>query len=239
MNFSNSKLKGVSVHLVGNKTMGQDILLSKSPLKLDVYVSDKLKDYFLNRFMNVYDQYKFSHPSSLKYNEVFNFVSEALSEKITLHEASLNIARHLYENTVHPKIKQGELYVCLFNNCEFESEVVDAIGIFKSENKSGFFEVDERNRDFSITFKEGIDINKLDKGCLVFNTNKKEGYEVLIIDNQNRGEEAVYWKENFLGLSQRANAYQQTNQILDMTKTYVNAQLSNEFVLNLEFFRIL
>lgn len=229
MNFSNATLKSISIHFVGNKSFQQNIFLSKRSLKLDETISSKLKDYFLSRFITVYDQYKFSHPSSLKYNEVFNFISDVFSEEITLHSASLNIAKHLYTSSVHPKIKQGELYVCLFENCEFENKQVNVIGIFKTENKSGFFEIDQHDTDFSITYKEGVDINKFDKGCLVFNTNKREGFEVCILDNQSRGEEALYWKENFLGLTQKANTYHQTNQILSITKNYVTRQLSDEF----------
>lgn len=229
MNFNNATLKSISVHFVGNKSFQQNIFLSKKSLKLEESIASKLKDYFLSRFVNVYDQYRFSHPSALKYNEVFNYVADVFSEETTLHASSLNIAQHLYESSVHPKIKQGELYVCLFENCEFENTQVDVIGIFKTENKSGFFEVDQQDTDFTITYKEGIDLNKFDKGCLVFNINKREGFEVSILDNQNRGDEALYWKENFLGLTQKANTYHQTNQILSITKNYVTNQLSEEF----------
>lgn len=229
MNFSNAILKEISVHYIGNRSFQQNIFLSKNNLKLDELVSNKLTNYFLGRFQNIYDEYQFSHPSSLKYNEVYNFISDVFSDVITLHESSLNIAKHLYENSVHPKIKQGELYVCLFQNCEFENKQVDAIGIFKTENKHGFFEVDRNDKNFSILYKEGIDINKFEKGCLIFNTNSKNGFEVLILDNQNRGEEALYWKDNFLGLTQKTNTYLQTNQVLSITKNYVTKQLSEEF----------
>lgn len=229
MNFSNASLKSISVHSVGNKTLQQNIFLSKKNLKLNSQVSEKLKDYFLNRFINVFEQYSFSHPSSLKYNEVYNFVSEIFSEDATPHSASISIAKHLYENSVHPKVKEGEVYVCLFENCEVEGKLIDVVGIFKTENKSGFFEVDKLESEFSIIYKEGIDINKFDKGCLVFNTNKKDGFLVSIIDNQNRGEEALYWKENFLGLAQKANEFHQTNQFLGIAKNFVTKQLDEDF----------
>jgi hypothetical protein len=89
--------------------------------------------------------------------------------------------------------------------------------------------VDKLDSEFSIVYKEGIDINKFDKGCLVFNTNKKEGFLVTIIDNQNRGEEALYWKDNFLGLTQKANEFHQTNEFLGIAKNFVTKQLSEDF----------
>jgi len=229
MDFTNAKLDNVSVHYIGSNLVEQELILSKEPLAIDEDLSDKLKHFFLNKFINVYEKYNFSHASSLKFNEVYNYVTEAFSEETDFHETSLNIAHHLAQSSNHPKIKSGEVYVCYFKDCMIDNKSMDAIGIFKTENKNGFFEVGQVKSKFSITYKEGIDVNKFDKGCLVFKTNKKEGYEVLIIDNQNRGEEAVFWKETFLGLAQVNNEFNQTNQFLNITKSYVTKQLSEEF----------
>ena len=229
MNFTNATLKSVSVHGVGNQALGQNLVLSKKSLKLNAQLLEKLRDYFLNRFTTVPEQYSFSHASSLKYNEVYNFATELFSGTATLHSVSVSIAQHLYAHSVHPKVKEGELYVCLFENVEIEDKAVEVLGIFKTENKSGFFEVDQLNAEFSIHYKEGIDINKFDKGCLIFNLHKKDGYIVTILDNQNRGEEALYWKQDFLGLAQKTNEFHQTNQFLGIAKNFVTKQLSEEF----------
>lgn len=229
MNFTNATLKQISVHYIGSNSAGQELILSKEPLIIEEELSEKLKNFFLNKFTNVYDKYNFAHASSLKFNEVYNYMNEVFSEETPFHEASLNITHHLAQSSNHPKIKSGELYVCYFENCEINNKKMDAIGIFKTETKNGFFEIDQVKSKFSITYKEGIDVNKFDKGCLVFNTNKKGGYEVLIVDNQNRGEEAVFWKETFLGLAQVNNDFNQTNQFLNITKSYVTKQLSEEF----------
>ncbi|MDO9188091.1 MAG: nucleoid-associated protein [Bacteroidia bacterium] len=229
MDFTNASLKQISVHYIGTNSTEQELILSKEPLVIDEELSDRLKPFFLNKFINVYEKYKFTHASSLKFNEVYNYMREIFSEETPFHEASLNIVHHLAQSSNHPKIKSGELYVCYFEGCLIENKTMDAIGVFKTETKNGFFEIDEVKSKFSITYKEGIDVNKFDKGCLVFNTNKKEGFEVLIIDNQNRGEEAQFWKETFLGLVQLNNEFNQTNQFLNITKSFVTKQLSEEF----------
>jgi len=46
---------------------------------------------------------------------------------------------------------------------------------------------------FEIESEKGININKLDKGCLIFNTERESGYVVAIVDNTNKGTEAQYW----------------------------------------------
>ncbi len=229
MNFSNTTLKNISLHFVGNKNNEQELVLSKQELAIDKELAIRLRDYFLNRFPAVYENYQFTHASSLNYNEVFSFVNEAFSGTIPFHTISENIAKHLFEISTHPKIQSGELYVCYFENCELDNKQIDAVGIFKTENKSGFFEIDKQQSGFQVQYKEGIDITKFDKGCLIFNINAKEGFQVHIIDNQNRGEEALYWRELFLGLKQTSNEFKQTKDFLTLTKNFVTKQLAEEY----------
>lgn len=229
MNFSNSYIESISVHLIGNKLNQQEIILSEKPLQINEELLQRLRDYFLGRFSSVFEKYRFFHQSSLKYNEVYNYSKETFSDNSTFHEASINIAKHLYEQSIHPRVKSGELYVCLVKNCIVDNKPTDAIGIFKSENKNGFFEVDNHNRRFHIEYREGIDLNKFDKGCLIFNFEAIEGFQVFIIDNQNRSDEAQYWRDNFLGLNQISNEFHQTNQFLGITKNFVTKQLDEEF----------
>ena len=229
MNFQIAKLNNISVHYTGNKSTDQRLTLSKESLQLNEKLKEKVKDYFLNRFVNVFDKYKFSHPSSLQYNEVYNFAAGVFSAENSFHLTSVQIAKHLYENSVHPKVKGGEVYVCNFEDCVFENETVEAFGIFKTENKTNYFEVSEEKSRFSIALREGLDMNKLDKGCLIFNTNKEDGFHVLILDSQSRGEEAQYWRENFLGLTQVKDEFHQTNEFLNLTKNFVTKQIGQEF----------
>lgn len=71
---------------------------------------------------------------------------------------------------------------------------------------------------FDIESRQGININKLDKGCLIFNTEKESGYVISIVDNTNKGNEAQYWKDEFLGVRPIANEFHQTNQFLGIAK---------------------
>jgi hypothetical protein len=229
MNFHIAALQNISVHYVGNKSSDQGMVLSKETLELEEGMKLKVKDYFLNRFVSVFEKNKFDHPSSLQYNEVYNFAEGIFSGTNSFHLTSVQIAQHLYKHSSHAKIKGGELYICHFTDCIFENETIEAIGIFKTENKSNYFEVTEKQSRFSIKLKEGIDLNKLDKGCLIFNINKEDGFRVLVIDNQSRGEEAQYWKDDFLSLTPINDEFRQTNQFLSLTKKFVTEQIEQEF----------
>jgi hypothetical protein len=130
---------------------------------------------------------------------------------------------------ITPKIKSGELQIAYFTGCAINGKIVDAVGFFKSENKETFLKVLTSKVGFDLESEKGIAVRKLDKGCLIFNTKAKDGYLVSVVDNTNRGEEAQYWKEEFLGVQPIANEYHQTNKFLGIAKNFVTKQLDEEF----------
>jgi hypothetical protein len=166
-------------------------------------------------------------------NELFHFSTEVFKERGRFHEVSQQITKYLYDLTNHPKIKSGELYVAYFNNVQLEGELLDAIGIFKSETKETYLKVYPEDSGFNLGYEQdGINIQKLDKGCLIFNTEKEEGYKVLVVDQTNRAGEAVYWKDEFLQLKIRNDSFNQTNNTLSVYKSFVTNKLEDDFEMN-------
>lgn len=227
MDLSNAALRTMSVHFVGNKGTGGEYTQSRGPLELNERDKKILSEAFLSRFNTETEKYSFHHPVSLDYSEVYNYCLQILAEPDTLHQHSVNIGRHLHEASTHPKIKHGELYICHFEQCSVGNQYVDAIGIFKTETKSRFLDLDVDN-NFDLHMREGAEIGKFDKGCLVLACNAENGFDILI-HNSTRGEEAVYWNETFLGVAPQANEYLQTNQFLDLTRQYIAKHVTEEF----------
>ena len=146
--------------------------------------------------------------------------------------SSKQLAQHLYDIASHPKIKNGELYVAHFTNLQIEGEMHEALGIFKSENKEPYLTVQQQPEGFTLQYEqEAINIKKLNKGCLVFNTEKANGYKVAIIDQTNRSE-AKYWIDEFLQLKVRNDNYSQTHNVLSVYKTFVTEKMDEESDLN-------
>jgi hypothetical protein len=139
---------------------------------------------------------------------------------------SVNLAKHLYEKSVHPKIKGGEFYTVYFKDCILDGITTDAIGLFKSENKDTFLKVYPSGNGFEIESEKGVNINKLDKGCLIFNIEKENGYVVAVVDNTNKGAEAQYWIDDFLHIRPRKDEYYNTQNILSLCKNFVTKELS-------------
>jgi hypothetical protein len=112
---------------------------------------------------------------------------------------SKKIVAHLFEQSGHPHIKSGEVYVTYLKDVLLDNAKTDAVGIFKSELKHDFLQFREKGDTLNIVIQQGVNINKLDKGCLIFNVNKEEGYKVLSVDSNRY--DAKYWLVQFLGVS--------------------------------------
>ncbi len=222
-------MKQMMVHYVGSKNNLEPLHVSDSPLDLDQETLAAIGDAFLNRFSNAVEYFRFTHPSSLQFNEVYSFVADTFLNRDHFAQNGGGIARHLYESSTHPKVKAGELYIGLFEGLPVEGHMHRAIGLFKTENKSLFLDVARQGSDLLVHMKEGVELTKLDKGCLIINTNADEGFDVLLFDNQNRGEEALYWKEQFLGVAAQKTEYHHTNHVLTLTKQFITGQMEEEF----------
>nr|WP_322624354.1 nucleoid-associated protein [uncultured Flavobacterium sp.] len=213
INLFNAHIDTFSVHRVGNKNRNEAIFLSETPYLLSDELSPLLKEYFFKPFREKEENYyQFAHDVDLDYNDMFNYVSEVFNNPSSAHEVSKKITKHLYEQSNHPHIKNGEVYVLYLTNLTIDNNPVDAVGIFKSEIKTDFLLVDEEGTNLEMKLQQGINLNKLDKGCLVFNHKKEEGYKILTIDHNRY--DARYWLEHFLSV----DVFQDEN---FMTKKYM------------------
>ena len=228
MNLDTATLSKLIVHYVGSKNNLDPVYLSEKEQELDDESNTILRDSFLQRFRNNHELYSFQHPSSLSFNEAYQYCKNIFDDTSAFTQASASMARHLYEQSTHPKVKGGELYVALFEGLPVESRMHRAIGLFKTENKSFFLDVKQKKHQLELQMKEGVDVSKIDKGCLIIDRNDKEGYDVLIFDNQNRGEEAQYWKEKFLSLAAQKNEFHHTAHFLSLTRQFITDQLETE-----------
>ncbi len=225
---SEATIEKIVLHKVGNKNLEEVISLSKSELKVDESIKELLLTYFLTPFKSE-EYYHLHHESDINLNEVYTFVSEIFENKSELFEQSINLAKHLYEKSVHPKIKGGEFYVAYFKDFIVDGETVDAVGLFKSESKETFLKIYTTGDNFTIESDDGININKLDKGCLIFNTEKENGFLIATVDNLSKGAEAAYWMDDFLKVMAREDKYFFTENVMSMCKNFVMNKLPEEF----------
>lgn len=223
-----SSIYEIVVHHVGNKSNDDSLVISKGKLSLHEDVKELLAKYFLSPFKNaVYST--FTHSSDVNLNEIYTYSNKIFTDPDSLYLNSINIAKHLFDQSTHPNIKAGELYVVYFTGCLVDEVEMDAIGVFKSENKDTFLKVFSQDGNYEIEQDAGININKLDKGCIVFNCEKENGYKLCVIDQTNKGDEAHYWKDDFLQIKPRNDSFHYTQNFMDLCKNFVTEKLPTEF----------
>ena len=225
-------LQQAIIHKVGNPTRGEELKLSANKLTLnDDIVRKLLTHYFLASF-NAEDQYHFTHISDVALNEVYTYVGAIFDNPKTFEAQSALLAQFLYSKSTHAKVKEGELYIVQFSEVPFGTEYTDAIGIFKSETRETFLKVFPHGQNFEVAAEDGININKLDKGCLIFKQNKTEGYVVCIVDATNKQNDAQYWVTDFLQVMPYADSYHNTSAALNMCKLFIDNEMQEKFVVN-------
>ncbi len=221
------KMDKLILHFVGNKNNGEGVRFSDTLTEFE-NIEDYFKQLINNNFKSE-EFYQFYFLPNLELNPMYQFISSVFLKKESFIEQSKNAGRYLYDKSTHPQIKGGELCIFYFNECQINDEFLDCIGIFKSENKDTVLKVNTTKNGFDLTDEKGINTNKLDKGCLIFNTDKEKGYLISVVDNTNKNTEAQYWKDDFLSVHSKRNEYHQTNQFLGIAKQFVTKKLTEVF----------
>lgn len=199
INLFNAHIESLSIHRVGNKSRNENILLSERPYTLNDELTPLLKEFFLKPFREKEENYyQFAHEVDLEYNDMFKLTNEAFTNPSDIHGISKKITAHLFEQSNHPHIKGGEVFVVYLTNVTIDNNVTDVIGVFKSEILSDFLQLEEKGNNLNMILQHGINLNKLDKGCLIFNYKKEEGYKILTVDSNRY--DARYWLEHFLSV---------------------------------------
>ncbi|MGP2570590.1 nucleoid-associated protein [Ornithobacterium rhinotracheale] len=219
-------IESISVHKVGNKTLDDTLIISDFPVLVDGEDMPMLESYFTKHFKS---EELFHFDNSEGENEVFAEVTKVFEDPEYAHEASEKLAQRLFDYSEHPRIKPGEFYLVYFSSIEYRNEIVQAVGLFKTETHEQFLKVYPKNEGYTIELHEGISTKKIDKGCIIYNTDKEDGYRVYIIDKATGGEEAHFWVDGFLQLSQVENNYFNTDYVMTTCRNFVTQQMPEEF----------
>jgi hypothetical protein len=228
LDFTNAHIDQLITHRVGNKMREEPMVVSQKTSVISSGTEELLLEYFFNG-MKHEELFCFTHSVKLSMNEVYSVVTELFAGSIPFVEASQNLASLLYQQSLHPKIKEGELNIVLFSGLQWEGRTVEALGIFKSETNVPYLKMNKQSANYHIAHELGYELKGMDKGCVIINAQASHGYQIMIVDHANRFGEAQYWKDDFLQVKPLSNAYHQTNQFLSIAKSYVTKQITEEF----------
>ncbi len=230
--FRQIELDQVIIHSVGNRAKEQKLSLSQRPLKLNESHKAALLSYFTNPFKT--DEYfrfvgeEAAAPETrFNGNRLFTYVQNIIREPEHFVEHSHDIANFLYSLTTDSKIKEGELHIATFNHCLIDDEMVSGIGFFKTENKEPFLKLIPSANEIGVEREDGVSLKKVDRACLIFNTDKANGYKILYFD-KNSGALGSHWQYDFLNIVARRENYYYTNNFISLVKSFSDEILTEE-----------
>ncbi|WP_300440647.1 nucleoid-associated protein [Christiangramia sp.] len=220
LNLFGTTIENLFIHRVGNASRGEGKFLAKEETILDDEVQPLIKEYFLKPFRQKEASFlRFHHEVDLEYNYLYNLSRKFLGRpEDVFNQFSELIATHLYSQSSHPHIKAGEVYICYLKDLVIDNERVDGIGIFKSEIKQDFLQFVKEDRKLAPKLEQGVNLGKLDKGAIIFNTAASEGYKILSIDNNRY--DTKYWLDNFLGVVEFEDETYFTKKYLKFTQAF-------------------
>ena len=200
IDFTAVKLQNIATHFIGNKLRDEGIKISSGEVNI---IEEDTKKYLLKYFLSSFqdnEKFNFTNPTELSLNAVYTLISRIFSNSDSFYENSVELSKHLYESSTHPKVNGGEFTICLFQNIFLDGVETTAIGLFKTEVKDVFLKFDPT----------------------------KDGFTVCIVDS-NKSNDTQYWKDDFLNIRPSADEYHFTKNFLSITKDFVTKQLSDEF----------
>jgi len=104
---------------------------------------------------------------------------------------------------------------------------LNAIGVFKIENKINFFQTYLENNSYDVLVQKGISSKKVDKGCLILNQTDTEGNIILSVDNNSY--DAQYWLDKFLNIKYADDMNNHTHNYLNMCSEFSTEILKTSY----------
>ena len=213
------KIQNIIIHQVGNKLSMDGVKLSNHTIGLTDELNEILVKHFLMSFRNRADM-QFKAP--LLNNSVYSLVKETFADQSIFIKCSQELAKLLYENSTYSKITNGEFYVVYFKDCVVGSQTSDAIGLFKTEQKTPFLRITPMHDGYSIEEVQGFSLKHFEKACFIFNVDQSSGYQVSVIDKTSKSGDAMYWTDSFLQVKKRKTRSTQTENLFEICKSYVS-----------------
>lgn len=219
--YNSALVSGIVLAKIGNPLRDEPLQTSRDVFHVGEEDCSLLTSIFLKPFRNLVG-HRFSHHSSLEQHEM-NTLSQAIfADEIALLEKGCDIARRLYSKSNHPNIKSGDLCIALVQGIEFNGQTVRALCILKSESVTPFLHITTHQGDLKLHTEEGINPEKIDKGCLIFDVYQDQGYYVMTFDRTSG--ESRFWVRDFLGLKVVTDASYLTKSFADLAVSFLEQE---------------
>lgn len=225
LDTKNAYIEYLSLQKVGHKIREEKSIFATETTIVDERKEDDLIPFLLSPFKKTLEVKQFSHyTDKLEFNKMNELIKSIFTEDVDFIDFSNYVLQNLFDCSLHPQIKSGEVFIVQFNNMVFDGIPCKAIGIYKLENKSKFIRFDERNTiDYDVL--KGYKLDKIDKACLILDVYRNEGFRVYTIDDKHQ--ESEFWTKNFLEVTPVVDKVLQTKNFMQAIEDF-SVEILNE-----------
>lgn len=216
--FTSATATGLVLAKVGHPQREEPLQTSKEVFKIEEKDQEPLATIFLKPFKNL-TAHRFSHHSSLDQHEMNAYAAAIFTSDDGLLEKGCDIAKRLYAKSNHPNIKSGDLCISLIKDIDIDGQLTQGLCILKSESVVPFLSISTRDGDLELHTEQGINPEKIDKGCLILNHLATKGYYVLTFDRT--GSDSRFWVRDFLGVVPITDSPFLTNKYANMAVAFL------------------
>lgn len=205
-------------------TADEDSISASGKLEIteDLY-NETLKKIFLKPFQSQPFTFEFQSPGG-EGATLQNIIKE-LGNQDEFEKLSEKIIHHLAVCFSDSETSFGDVFVMQFEDVQLNGEYYDAIGIYKYLEKEKFIETGLGGDMVELAFRSGIGSAKPEKACLVLFS----GSDFTILNLEKNQKESEIWQEEFISLKAKNDFVNHTNDMLNMTKTFITDQIPNEY----------
>jgi hypothetical protein len=219
--FTSATATGLVLAKVGHPQRDEPLQTSKEVFKIEEGDQEALSAIFLKPFKNL-TAHRFSHHSSLDQHEMNAYSAAIFASGDGLLEKGCDIAKRLYAKSNHPNIKSGDLCISLIKDIDVDGTLTQGLCILKSESVVPFLSISTRDGDLELHTEQGINPEKIDKGCLIINHLNQKGYYVLTFDRS--GSDSRFWVRDFLGVVPITDSPFLTNKYANMAVAFMEKE---------------
>jgi hypothetical protein len=223
--FSSATATCLVLAKVGHPQKDEPLQTSKQVFQVAEEDQAALTAIFLKPFKNL-TGHRFNHHSSLDQHEMNSCAKAVFEDEAQLLEKGCDIARRLYAKSNHPNIKSGDLCISLVKDIDVNGMPALGLCILKSESVVPFLSISTRDGDLQLSTEQGINPEKIDKGCLILNHHPHKGYHVLTFDRS--GGESRFWVRDFLGVVPVTDSPFLTNKYADMAVAFLKEEKTED-----------
>lgn len=216
------KIDTAIVHYIGSLNLKEGVRFSDEPTDIEMISKGLIRN--IEASFKREDLYKFNMSSE---NQVYSIVSNIFTDSTTLLKNSKLLAKILYEKGYTNKIKTGNLWVLLLRNVIYDGTTTSAIALLKAETKEKRLIYIPTENSFRIQEVETYSLKKFDKGCVIINALKEEGFVISTFVNSKTGYDEKYWNYDFLNLASCQSPFQQTRTFIRLCQNFIKGKLQD------------